>query len=79
MTMKKTRKRTTFTLFVEFLKEVGGEQVTEAFLKDAGPFLKANSVARPLSEEEYQFWLERMRPEIPAFRQYLLQLKFESQ
>lgn len=63
--------RTTFTVLAEVAKEMGGEQMKQAFLRDMGGYAKANMVEKPLSEEEYQHQLKQMHAEIHAFRQFL--------
>jgi hypothetical protein len=73
--MKNQPKRTTFTLLIEFVNELGGEPMKQTFLRDLGAYLKQKE--RPMTEEEYQFGLEKIREELPAFKRYLLQTRYE--
>ena len=73
--MKNQPIRTTFTLLVELVKELGGEPMKQRFLREIGPYLKPKE--RPMTEEEYQFGLEKMREELPVFKQYLAQCRLE--
>jgi hypothetical protein len=72
-----THARTTFTLFADFTKELGGEQMKQAFLRDRGMFEKAHKFETPLTEEQYQLGLKELRAKLPALR-YLLQSRIDS-
>ena len=71
--MKNTPTRTNFSLLVELSKELGGEPMKQAFLRDMADYVKANMVDKELTEEEFQSCLKKMREELPAFKEYLLQ------
>ena len=72
--MKTTPKRTTSSIFLEMLKELGGEPMKQAFLRDFPGITKDGMVEKELTEAEYQAGLNKMRGELPAFKEYLLQI-----
>lgn len=71
--MKNTTKRTIFSIFVELARELRGEQMKQAYIRDMAEQAKARGCGTELTEEEYQYCLKEVREVLPAFMEYLRQ------
>jgi hypothetical protein len=73
---QKTPIRRENDIFLRVLEEIAGHQMSEAFEKYILPQLKNQKVAnREISEAEYQELWARIKPEIPFYVGYLLDME----
>jgi len=57
------------------VEQLGGKPMLKAFRKEMLPHLRRSAgknMSAPISEAEYQYGIEQISRELPAFRQYLL-------
>lgn len=66
------KKRTGLDLEFAAMEMIGGPQMVEAYRRELLPHLSPNpKLFEEISESEYQFWLSKIREELPYYLAYL--------
>ena len=61
----------------DFVEMLGGQRMRDEYIRLWDPQITAADADNEMTEAEYQFALQKMQGELPAFKQYLAQCRLE--